>query len=560
MAPAMFFHFSVVSVTGSEQYAPPRITAWAGRFVEEHFRLLAGISIAGLLVYAWQNRFIEDDAFISFRYAEQLLRGNGLVWNLGERVEGYTNFLWTLIMVVPIRLGWDAAVASQVLGLALFALSLITAMRCMLAVVPSRPAALLAMILLGTNYTFSAFATSGLETQLQALLLLLTGYLWLKQIVGGIWSEKGLLATSFLAAAALLTRPDSAIVLAVMFGSTVVDLVRRGVDRRVLLRALACLIGPVLILVSSWIFWKLWYYGSVLPNTYYVKIASPTSAERGLYYMYLFALTYVLFPFLLGVLLSLPVIVRQRMAHWISILLMLVLWGIYIIITGGDHMEFRFFVPVFPFMILLFVWVLTYWVKFAWVGAIAIALMIAGSIHHQLTYADSADPELAIAPLWQYDGSLSRENIDWKLSGQALGRAFTGSAGVTIAVTPAGAIPYYSGLHTIDMLGINDPWVARHGMITGTTPGHQRIAPMSYLVRRNVNLVIAHPVVVPRGGQLSRIPVAPMDSIISFRNAAFLLIPIDSSRNLVAMYLVRSPEVDAAIARNRWEVIEARIK
>src|SRR3954468_9274361 len=47
-----------------------------------------------------QPRAIQDDAFISFRYADNLARGNGLVWNLGEYVEGYTNFLWTILIAV----------------------------------------------------------------------------------------------------------------------------------------------------------------------------------------------------------------------------------------------------------------------------------------------------------------------------------------------------------------------------------------------------------------------------------------------------------------------------
>ena len=57
--------------------------------------------IAALTWLAWLNRFIQDDAFISFRYSHNLVRGLGLVWNPGDRVEGYTSFLWTLIMAVP---------------------------------------------------------------------------------------------------------------------------------------------------------------------------------------------------------------------------------------------------------------------------------------------------------------------------------------------------------------------------------------------------------------------------------------------------------------------------
>ncbi len=42
---------------------------------------------------AW---FLCDDAFISFRYVRNLLEGHGLVFNPGEHVEGYSNFLWVL--------------------------------------------------------------------------------------------------------------------------------------------------------------------------------------------------------------------------------------------------------------------------------------------------------------------------------------------------------------------------------------------------------------------------------------------------------------------------------
>jgi hypothetical protein len=46
--------------------------------------------------YAW--RFYNDDAYISLHYVQNLLAGNGLTWNPGERVEGYSNFLFIIIV------------------------------------------------------------------------------------------------------------------------------------------------------------------------------------------------------------------------------------------------------------------------------------------------------------------------------------------------------------------------------------------------------------------------------------------------------------------------------
>jgi hypothetical protein len=60
---------------------------------------LLGGNLPWLVVLAWLASaawFLCDDAFISFRYALNLVEGNGLVFNVGERVEGYTNFLWVL--------------------------------------------------------------------------------------------------------------------------------------------------------------------------------------------------------------------------------------------------------------------------------------------------------------------------------------------------------------------------------------------------------------------------------------------------------------------------------
>ena len=74
------------------------------------------VFVFGALVAA---DFFKDDAFISFRYARNLAAGNGLVFNVGERVEGITNFLWTISFVPFSRLGVDLVQVSQLLGIGL---------------------------------------------------------------------------------------------------------------------------------------------------------------------------------------------------------------------------------------------------------------------------------------------------------------------------------------------------------------------------------------------------------------------------------------------------------
>ncbi|MEO8666684.1 MAG: hypothetical protein ABI462_14415, partial [Ignavibacteria bacterium] len=62
--------------------------------------VIYGFLIVLSLAYVFicmNNKFIQDDAYISFRYIQNFVNGNGLVFNIGERVEGYTNLLWVLL-------------------------------------------------------------------------------------------------------------------------------------------------------------------------------------------------------------------------------------------------------------------------------------------------------------------------------------------------------------------------------------------------------------------------------------------------------------------------------
>ena len=70
------------------------------------------------LVHGWHFRqHLTDDAFIPFRYLANLFAGHGLVYNPGERVWGYTNFLWIALLAPPIAGGIDPLAAARALGL-----------------------------------------------------------------------------------------------------------------------------------------------------------------------------------------------------------------------------------------------------------------------------------------------------------------------------------------------------------------------------------------------------------------------------------------------------------
>src|SRR5215470_4166703 len=146
------------------------------------------LSLAALLAHAWAYRFLTDDAFISFRYARNLSRGLGLVFNPGsERVEGYTNFLWVLILAALDRLGLPPERAANVLSLVATAglwtvvvgFALRTFTRSWLALVPAFGLAL--------TRSVAVWSTSGLETRLFELLVIGAALRWIVEIEA--WSE-----------------------------------------------------------------------------------------------------------------------------------------------------------------------------------------------------------------------------------------------------------------------------------------------------------------------------------------------------------------------------------
>src|SRR5918994_4899450 len=90
--------------------------------------VLLAISLA-LGVLAFSRIEILDDAYISFRYAYNLVEGHGLVFNQGEYVEGYTSLLWTLLMAIPEYFNISVHLFAAYTGLAFAVLALLEAWR-----------------------------------------------------------------------------------------------------------------------------------------------------------------------------------------------------------------------------------------------------------------------------------------------------------------------------------------------------------------------------------------------------------------------------------------------
>lgn len=407
--------------------------------MRRHIGLLAlAIAAAGVVLHTWYlHPWLLDDAFICFRYAQHLVQGQGLVFNPGERVEGYTCFLWVLLLAGPRALGADLVLTSQALGLAcsLGTLVLLAGSGRWLRPLPTQAPAL-AVVLLGTCGAFTAWAASGMEVALFSFLLLLAVLLygWAQQAGGGRRLALPGLALALLA----MTRPEGLLVAAVLCADQVAT--RRRGDSLYLLLTLLGLFG-------AYYAWRFAYYGYPWPNTYYAKVGyTLDQVARGLRYGGDFAAASagLLLPLAAGVL-SPGWWRRNHPLHLVPPIVLL--YSGYVVMVGGDCMPaFRFFAPLLPLVCLGAAYqVLSLGVR-PQVLAGAIAIMVAFNLCQY-----QASPELRRA-----------KNDQVAYWGKEVGLWLRQHArpGALLAANTAGSVPYYSQLRTIDMLGLNDLHIA----------------------------------------------------------------------------------------------------
>jgi hypothetical protein len=218
---------------------------------------------------AWALRWASDDAYISFRYADNLAHGRGLVFNAGERVEGYTNFLWTVIVTGFIRLGIDPGQAAIALALLSFLALMVVLRRLTLRLRPG-PAPLLdlAPVLAAGSYTMASFATSGLETMFAALLVLVA----VERAESRRPGQAGLSGIL-----AVMAHPDHAVFYLALGLVLAAERERR--------RELIPYLLPALLLYLPYFVWRWRYYGDLMPNTFYAKSADRTYFSQGGVYL-----------------------------------------------------------------------------------------------------------------------------------------------------------------------------------------------------------------------------------------------------------------------------------
>jgi arabinofuranosyltransferase len=381
--------------------------------------ILLGAALVALVVGWRLFWFLTDDSFISFRYASNGHLGYGYVWNFPpfRPVEGYTNFLWILLLDGVWRLTHvEPPVSANYisLGFSFLTLVLVSAMTQRLKWrTELRPHALvfvgLGLAFLLANRTFLAWTSSGLETAMFTFLVIA----WVFSVL-----ELGasLVRPAFLAAASAalleLTRPDGLLYALV----TLALLAYLFARNRRSLKPVHYLAAAPLLSVPIHFAWRLHMYGSWLPNSYYAKQVAwwPASGAR---YALSFILEYALWAWIalalfvaLGKGLAGAPRKRPAVTQLAAIAALLGHFLYYTIVVGGDHFEYRVYNHLLVLVPFSFLWLLN---RTSWRTSRAAAAMIIfiglslpvpwthwSYSHNLVTRDETAAMKVAVAPHW----------------------------------------------------------------------------------------------------------------------------------------------------------------
>jgi arabinofuranosyltransferase len=479
-----------------------------------------GLVVAIFAVLAWHRRWVCDDGLIVLRTVENILNGNGPVFNAGERVEANTSTLWTYILVVlglipGIALEWAAVVSGLLFAVVGVFLGLEGARRLhdpngSSFVVPAGALVICALP------PFWDFATSGLETGLVTLWIAGAWWLLVSRAVnrpaGSIW------LTAVVLGLGPLVRPELALFSLVAFVSLI--MICRPGWRRGLLWALAMGAVPV-----AYQIFRMGYYGLITPNTALAKEASQARWEMGWRYAGDLLGTYELWtPLVLLVLAAGVLIVRSsrtgnRNTMVVIVAPLVVAAGVMLYVTrvGGDYMHARMLLPALLCLLLpVFVVPVTRWttLPIAAVGAWAVVAALwlrppyveappyigsegisdarafwVGTVgkSHPILAKDAAGipgylPELSLAR----GDSAGRPTVSVVGRGPATWGVYP-AAGEHSTVSSPGALGFMGVLlpldqKVIDDLGLANPLASHSTSIPGMPMGHDKKLPTAWTV------------------------------------------------------------------------------
>jgi hypothetical protein len=434
-------------------------------------RMLAAWSALLVLFGAavWQQWFVCDDAYISFRYARNFADGHGLGFNLGDHVpvEGYSNLLWTLIAGAVLAVGADPVVVMPVLSV-LCGVGLLLHAGAVAHRLGGAASSVAAGGVLAGSPLFSTWATGGLATMPAAwALFALVDALVLRP---GRWAVVPALALVGLRSEGIAW---------VVVVCTLAALRAWWDDDRQARRAVVEVGGAAALAMLALTAWRVSFYGDWVANTARAKVgfSGARLARGGQYLAMVWAESWT-------PLLALLAVARLRAPRELVVGVMAMAVPIWCVVVGGDYMTWgRLLLAGLPFAAVAGGIAVRERPTAAVLVAVVAGILGAVPVFYGRSLADeqirTALSVRATTPWIRSEqgmhSSMRRNARNWRKEGLAFAALGREGSLVTGAI---GARSYYSGVFIHD----------RGGLVTRVTapkkvdpsrrsPGHDMIVP-----------------------------------------------------------------------------------
>jgi len=464
--------------------------------VEWKYYLAGFLFLAGCFLILWKA-WISEDTFITLRYVDNFIQGYGPVFNISERVEGFTHPLWFAVLAFFRWIGFSPKGAAILPALLVsFAALYILFFKIRIRDETGTASFLnpAAAILIGTS-AFIDFGTSGLETSLSYLLLVL----YAKFILENRWLKQPVL-TGLITSCLILNRPDFGIFMVLLFVLYLYEIAKKNIQIKHLGQSL---VFPVL-LVGGYQIFRMGYYAALLPNPFYTKSGFGAYWSQGLKYLWDFCRG-SLFPVVLFLVFFMFLFKRHQgnLKSRLIVLFSGLLHGFFVIRGGGDFMHGRFLLPAFLLITLsqtgafdkffnkktaLKMTCVAVCLIFFFASLSVTPIQKRGQpIHLNITeeryfyYKDKIIPFKHLLTdtmilIWKTIGINYRD------------LARKAELNIRIAYKNVGFTGFYAGsrVYVLDELGLTEPVVARIVLTMRKRPGHEKNAPFGYLILRRL--------------------------------------------------------------------------
>jgi len=451
-----------------------------------------------------------DDAYITFRYAENLVNGHGLAFNPGERVEGYTSFGQLLLMTPAAMLSKSITLTwAKALGVLAWALLVMLVWRHIRRDLGDRlmdRPEYFAIFFLSLCSPGVIWAWSGMETTLFAMMWFAAFAAHLGEYEKNLPPWRSALLT-FLAA---LLHPEGILMAVVLGPAWLIPFDRKKATRALVYGAIAFgLFG------LYWI-WRWQYFDQFMPNTYAAKVGGFGGLLKsgGRYLLQFFYSG--LIPLFLIYLLIRQWSDRRNWPRWLVIALSLVgILALYVVWIGGDYFPFqRFLLPAYAFCVVA-IWRL--WTdRRALIAARRDETGQAPSPPPPVIHGGEADePARVKLPghpmMWAMVVSLALAFWTNIIPGNMMQHKLLQAAvdefayaGLTvrsntpesarIATIPIGALGYFSKRPIVDLMGLTDKEVAKQKVKTGAgIVGHEKYDYQRLLTEQRPDVIVQLP-------------------------------------------------------------------